>query len=80
MLQTLQDLGIDRLSVDERIALAQAIWDSLPVQPHPRLSAAKRDELSRRSAEDDAQPEDVLPWEQAKAGILDTSLLARDGR
>ena len=68
---TLQELGIDRLSVDDRIALAQAIWDSLPVQPRPPLSRAKRDELTRRAAEDDARPEDVVPWEQVKADILD---------
>jgi len=71
MLPTLQDLGIDRLSVDDRIALAQAIWDSLPAQPRLRLSPAKQDELSRRAAEDDVRPEDVVPWEQVKAGILD---------
>lgn len=68
---TLQELGIDRLSVDDRIALAQAIWDSLPAQPRPPLSRAKRDELARRAAEDDARPEDVVPWEQVKADILD---------
>ena len=26
---TLQELGIDRLDVDDRLALAQAIWDSV---------------------------------------------------
>lgn len=71
MLPKLQDLGIDRLSVDERIALAQAIWDSLPVHPRPPLSSGKQDELLRRAAEDDARPEDVVSWEQVKADILD---------
>lgn len=58
------------LSVPERIALAQALWDSIAGQPRPPLSEAKRAELARREAEDDANPDDVVPWEQAKAEIL----------
>ncbi|MBA4191560.1 MAG: addiction module component [Planctomycetaceae bacterium] len=71
MLPTLEDLGIDRLTVDERIALAQAIWDSLPVQPQPpRLTEAQRQELERRLADHAANPADVVPWEQVKAAAL----------
>jgi len=70
MLPTIEDLGIDRLSVDDRIALAQAIWDSIPAQPRPSLSRAKQDELTRRAAEDDARPEEVVTWDQVKANIL----------
>lgn len=58
------------LSVSERIALAQALWDSIAGQPRPPLSEAKRAELARRAAEDDARPEEVVPWEKAKADIL----------
>jgi putative addiction module component (TIGR02574 family) len=57
-------------SVPERIALAQALWDSIADQPRPPLSEAKRAELARRAAEDDARPDDVVPWEKAKADIL----------
>lgn len=59
------------LSVAERIALAQALWDSVADQPRPPLSDARRAELARRAAEDDAQPDVVVPWEKAKADILD---------
>jgi len=59
-----------QLTVTERIVLAQALWDSIADQPRPSLSDAKRAELERRAAEDDAQPDDVVPWEKAKADIL----------
>lgn len=68
---SLQALGIDRLSVEDRIALVQAIWDSIAAEPHPPLlSEAQRRELERRVAEDDAAPDDVIPWEQVKAQAL----------
>jgi putative addiction module component (TIGR02574 family) len=61
--------GFQNLSATERIALAQALWDSIPEQPPP-LSEAKRAELARRAAEDDARPDESIPWEKAKADIL----------
>lgn len=65
---TLQELGIDRLSVEERIALAQAIWDSLPVDAtRGQLSAAQREELDRRQRDLAERPEDLVPWEQFQA-------------
>ena len=33
----------------------------------PLLTDAQRRELERRIAEDDANPDDVVPWEQVKA-------------
>ena len=49
---TLQALGIDRLDIEDRIALAQAIWDSIPSQPEPPLlTEPQRLELERRLAD-----------------------------
>jgi putative addiction module component (TIGR02574 family) len=60
-----------RLSIPERIALVQALWDSIAAESHPPLlSDAQRRELERRAAEDDAYPDDVVPWEVVKADIL----------
>ncbi|MCI0459391.1 MAG: addiction module protein [Gemmataceae bacterium] len=71
MAPTLQALGIDRMSVEDRIALATAIWDSIAAEPHPPLlTEAQRLELERRLAEHAANPEDVVPWEQVKAEAL----------
>jgi putative addiction module component (TIGR02574 family) len=68
-MSTLPD-DLQHLSVPERIALAMALWDSIADQPRPPLSEAKRAELARRAAEDDARPDEVVPWEKAKADIL----------
>lgn len=71
MSMTVQTLGIDRMTRDERIALVQAIWDTIAVEPgFPLLSEAQHRELERRVAEDDANPADVVPWEQVKAQTL----------
>ena len=71
MTPTLQALGIDRLSVEDRIALATAIWESIAAEPHPPLlTEAQRQELDRRLADHAANPTDVVPWEQVKAEAL----------
>jgi putative addiction module component (TIGR02574 family) len=68
---TLQALGIDRLSIEDRIALAMAIWDSIAAEPHrPLLTEAQRQELQRRLDDHQANPDDVVPWEQIKAEAL----------
>lgn len=71
MSPTLQSLGIDRLSREQRIALVLDIWDSIAAEVgQPVLTDAQRRELERRIAEDDANPDDVIPWEQVKAQTL----------
>ena len=71
MQATVESLGIDRLPREERLALVQAIWDTIAEEPQPPLlSEAQRQELARRVAEDNAAPDDVNPWEQVRAQIL----------
>ena len=68
MSPTMEDLGIDRLSSEDRISLAQEILDSVMADRAPAtLSQTKRDELRRRVAEHEANPNDVVPWEQVQA-------------
>ena len=68
---TIESLGIDKLSRDERLALVQDIWDSIATEnPPPKLSDARRRELERRVAEDDASPDDVTPWGEVQAETL----------
>jgi putative addiction module component (TIGR02574 family) len=68
---TLEQLGIDRMTVSEKIALAQEILDSVAAdQPQLPLSEAKRKELDRRLADADANPTDGIPWEQVEAAAL----------
>ena len=71
MTATLEQLGIDRMTVAERIALAQEILDSVAAeQPRPPLSEAKRRELDCRIADEVANPEDGVPWEDVEAAAL----------
>ena len=71
MTLTMNALGIDRLSVHERLALVHEIWDSIAAEPRDTyLSDAQRNELERRVAEHERNPQDVVPWEQVKADAL----------
>lgn len=67
---TLQRLGIDRMTVAERLALVQDILDTVAAEQPVPLSEAKRKELDRRVADADANPNNVVPWEQVKAAAL----------
>lgn len=66
----MKDLGIDRLSPEQRIALALEIWESLgDARPRDRLTAEQRAELASRDAELDANPGIALTWEQIRSSI-----------
>jgi putative addiction module component (TIGR02574 family) len=66
----LKSLGIDRLSVEERITLVEDLWDSIAEESSATsLSDAQRVELDRRLADYAANPNDVVPWEDVKASI-----------
>jgi putative addiction module component (TIGR02574 family) len=70
MAATMKDLGIDRLSAEEQVALALEIWESLgEARPRARLTAEQRAELARRDAELDAKPGIALSWEQIRASV-----------
>jgi len=68
MLPTLEELGIDRLTPQERVMLAQEILETVDLEPAPSaLTPAKREELRRRVAELEANPDDVVSWEEVRA-------------
>ena len=57
------------LSVDERIELAEAIWDSVEEDGEGEdcdLTDAQKRELERRLAAYEANPDDVIPWETVR--------------
>ena len=71
MSPNVKSLGIDQLPRDVRLALVQEIWDTIAAEANVMpLSDAQRRELERRAAEDDANPDDVTPWEQVEAETL----------
>jgi putative addiction module component (TIGR02574 family) len=71
---TIEALGIDRLSVRERLDLIEQIWDSLPENVSPEeVPGWHLAELARRRAEADASPGQGRPWREALARFGDGS-------
>lgn len=68
---SLRDLGIDRLSIEERLQVADAIWDSVmhEVETSP-LPGWQRAELERRLADSVVNPDAVRPWSDVEAEAL----------
>jgi len=67
---TMKDLGIHRMSPEQRIALALEIWESLgDDRPHGNLSRQQRADLARRDAELVRDPGIALSWEQIRASV-----------
>ena len=68
MASSAKSLGIDQLSVEERLVLVEEIWASICADSASvPLTDAQRAELDRRVADDDTAPEHVIPWEEVKA-------------
>ncbi len=61
------------LDLQARLALVQKLWDSIveDAQNGAELSVsdAERLELDARLREDDARPEDAIPWSEARARL-----------
>ena len=67
---TVESLGIDKLQLEDRLALVQEIWDGIAETEAVALTLEQRDELERRIDADDADPADVLSWDEARAIAL----------
>jgi putative addiction module component (TIGR02574 family) len=65
-----ESLGIDRLSVRERLELIESIWDSLPEQVAPdEVPAWHLAELAKRRARAEAEPGVGKPWREVLARL-----------
>jgi putative addiction module component (TIGR02574 family) len=70
MVVNLESLGINQLSVLERLDLIEQIWDSLPSTVDPtEVPEWHLPELARRRAEADAQPGVGRPWREVLAEL-----------
>jgi putative addiction module component (TIGR02574 family) len=70
MAASLKSLGIDRLGIEERIALVEEIWDSIAADSAAiPLTTPQRDELDRRLADHVANPDDVVSWDDIKTSL-----------
>jgi len=69
---SLEQLGIDRFSVRERLELIEQIWDSLPEQVNPdEVPPWHLAELAKRRAEANTSPRVGRPWREALARFGD---------
>jgi putative addiction module component (TIGR02574 family) len=67
---SLKSLGIDRLSVEDRLTLVEELWDSIAESTGDLpLPEAQQAELERRLEEHEAHPDEVVPWEEVKRSI-----------
>lgn len=70
MAQAINLADVTTLPIDERIALVQAIWDSIAAETDPvHLTETEKRELDRRIAELDSSPQNVRTWEEIKAHV-----------
>jgi putative addiction module component (TIGR02574 family) len=68
---TIEALGIDRLSVAERLTLVQQIWDCIAAEAEQApLTEAQKQEVDRRLAAHEADPQAAIPWEQVETEAL----------
>lgn len=66
---TLEQLGIDRLSPEQKLDLIDLIWASLPQDAPFSPPDWHLQELERRLAAADANPGAAEPWEQVLARL-----------
>ena len=67
---TIRELGIDRLSVRERLDLIEQIWDSLPEAVAPdEVPEWHKELLAERLAEAEANTGGGVGWREALAAI-----------
>ena len=56
--------------VDQRLAFVQTVWDSIAdANWHPELSDEQKAEFDRRLAALDANPNDVITWDEIEARL-----------
>jgi putative addiction module component (TIGR02574 family) len=65
---TAKSLGVDRMSVDDRLRLIEEIWDTIDAEELP-FPDSHREELDRRLAAADAHPEAAIPWDEVLARL-----------
>lgn len=70
MSQTLKALGIDQLSVAQRILLVEEIWDSIVAEAEDLpLTEAQKQDLERRLGEYNDNPDAGSTWEDVRARL-----------
>ena len=67
---SVRSLGIDRLSLAERILLVEEIWDSIAAEADAlEVPQSHEDELDRRLTAHEADPHSGSSWEDVKTRL-----------
>ncbi len=67
---SVKSLGIDRLSLAERILLVEEIWDSIAAEAEAlEVPQSHKDELDRRLTAHEADPHSGSSWEDVKTRL-----------
>jgi putative addiction module component (TIGR02574 family) len=69
MTTTLIQYGLDRLPAEEKLAIAEALWDSVQQESADVPGAALMAELERRERLSDADPTRGRPWADVLADV-----------
>jgi putative addiction module component (TIGR02574 family) len=70
MSQTTLPADLKELSIDERIELIEALWDSITAEQEAlEVTDAQRAELDRRLEAHAASPNDGLPWDEVRGRL-----------
>ncbi|MDZ4258886.1 MAG: addiction module protein [Gemmatimonadales bacterium] len=69
MTVSLKSLGLEKLSIAERLLLVEEIWDSISAATP--LTDPQRAELDRRLADHEANPDNVVSWGEVQSSIRD---------
>ena len=73
MTSLLKSLGIDRLTVDERIQLVQDLWDDIASSVElGGIPQSHKDLLEQRIAAHELDPQAGSTWEEVQARLLRT--------
>lgn len=61
-----------QLSVEDQLELVEALWNEIAKHnAAPPPTAAQKAELDRRMADHEANPDDVVSWDEVKASARD---------
>lgn len=70
MAVSVKELGLDRLSVEDKLALIGELWDDLSKEnQNSKLTDAQMSEVEKRAEDCDAHPEKLVTWEETDAGM-----------
>ena len=74
MQTSIKSLGLDRLSLAERILLVEELWDSIAASPEGfALSEAHEQDLQHRLEAYRDDPKSGTPWEVVRARLRGTA-------